>query len=125
MDLGSSGFDESYMWWDQNRPKFVVERVTIEKSRRKRQDETDARAISMSPFVVGRADMLCTHRSNNSADLLPLAERVRQLLWHRHQLVQMRTRIMNQIAGVGHERGLSLGEKTIQRTRAAQLESLR
>ena len=41
---------------------------------------------------------------------------LRQLLWHRHRLVQMRTRIMNQFAGAGHERGLSLEEKTVQRT---------
>jgi transposase len=42
---------------------------------------------------------------------------LRQLLWHRHRLVQMRTRIMESVAGVGHERRLSVEEETIQRTR--------
>ncbi len=51
---------------------------------------------------------------------------LRQLLWHRHRLVQMRTRIMNQLQSTGCERGLSLEEKTIQRTRASTVrETLR
>jgi hypothetical protein len=50
---------------------------------------------------------------------------LRQLLWHRHRLVQMRTRIMNQLQGAGHERGLSLEEKTIQRTRASAVRKTR
>jgi transposase len=39
---------------------------------------------------------------------------LRQLLWHRHRLVQMRTRIMNQLQAAGDEPGLPLEEKTVQ-----------
>jgi transposase len=44
---------------------------------------------------------------------------LRQLLWHRHRLVQMRTRIMNQLQALAHERRLSLEEKTVQGTGAS------
>jgi transposase len=44
---------------------------------------------------------------------------LRQRLWHRHRLVQMRTRIMNQLQALAINEGLSLEEKTIQRTRAS------
>jgi transposase len=39
---------------------------------------------------------------------------LRQLLWHRHRLVQMRKRIMNQLQAAGDEPGLPLEEKTVQ-----------
>ena len=37
-----------------------------------------------------------------------------QLLWHRHRLVQMRTRIMNQSAGSGDERGPALEIQAVE-----------
>ena len=44
---------------------------------------------------------------------------LRQLLWHRHRLVQDAHTDHESVAGAGHERGLSLEEKAIQRTRAS------
>ncbi len=44
---------------------------------------------------------------------------LRQLLWHRHRLVQMRTRIMNQLQAVAMNEGLSLEEKAVQRKRTS------
>jgi hypothetical protein len=41
---------------------------------------------------------------------------LRQLLWHRHRLVQMRTRIMESAASGGHERRQALEEKGVERT---------
>src|SRR5712692_7937190 len=41
---------------------------------------------------------------------------LRQLLWHRHRLVQMRTRIMESAASGGHERRQALEEKAVERT---------
>ena len=42
---------------------------------------------------------------------------LRQLLWHRHRLVQMRTRIMNQLQALAMNEGAIAGRKTIQRYR--------
>jgi hypothetical protein len=41
---------------------------------------------------------------------------LRQLLWHRHRLVQMRTRIMNQLQAVAMNEGKRWKKKTVQRT---------
>ena len=46
----------------------------------------------------------------------------RQLLWHRHRIVQARTRIMNQLQAVALNEGLSCRKKLWRRGRA-QLES--
>jgi len=46
---------------------------------------------------------------------------LRQLLWHRHRLVQMRTRIMNQLQGAGDEREPVLEGKVVERTRASRI----
>ena len=44
---------------------------------------------------------------------------LRQLLWHRHRLVQMRTRMMNQLQALAMNEGVRLEEKTMERTRAS------
>jgi len=43
---------------------------------------------------------------------------LRQLLWHRHRLVQMRTRIMNQLQALAMNEGYRWKKKTVQRTGA-------
>jgi len=43
---------------------------------------------------------------------------LRQLLWHRHRLVQMRTRIMNQLQALAMNEGYRWKKETIQRKRA-------
>src|SRR5437667_8234295 len=49
---------------------------------------------------------------------------VRQLLWHRHRLVQMRTRVMNQLHVVALNEGIRLKKALWRPAGRAQLESL-
>ena len=49
---------------------------------------------------------------------------LRQLLWHRHRLVQMRTRIMNQLQAVAMNEGVRRKQALWSKSGRAQLESL-
>jgi len=49
---------------------------------------------------------------------------LRQLLWHRHRLVQMRTRVKNQLQSVALNEGLQRKEKLWSQSGRSQLESL-
>src|SRR6202521_5308524 len=49
---------------------------------------------------------------------------LRQLLWHRHRLVQMRTRIMNQLQAVAMNEGYRWKKKLWSEAGRAQLEKL-
>jgi transposase len=49
---------------------------------------------------------------------------LRQLLWHRHRLVQMRTRIMNQLQAVAMNEGVRRKKALWNKSGRAQLESL-
>src|SRR4030095_11382448 len=49
---------------------------------------------------------------------------LRQLLWHRHQMVQMRTRIMNQLQAVAMNEGYLWKKKLFSEQGRAQLEKL-
>jgi transposase len=49
---------------------------------------------------------------------------LRQLLWHRHRLVQMRTRIMNQLQAVAMNEGTRWKKKLFSERGRAQLEKL-
>jgi len=50
---------------------------------------------------------------------------LRQLLWHRHRMVQMRTRIMNQLQAVALNEGLRCKKRLWTKHGRAQLESIR
>src|SRR5262252_10628245 len=50
---------------------------------------------------------------------------LRQLLWHRHRMVQMRTRIMNQLQAVALNEGLRCKKRLWRAPGRAQLESFR
>ena len=50
---------------------------------------------------------------------------LRQLLWHRHRLVQMRTRIMNQLQAVALNEGLGCKKRLWRERGRQQLESFR
>jgi transposase len=50
---------------------------------------------------------------------------LRQLLWHRHRMVQMRTRIMNQLQAVARNEGLRCKKKLWRQHGREQLESFR
>jgi len=49
---------------------------------------------------------------------------LRQMLWHRHRLVQMRTRVMNQLQAIAMNEGLRLRKKLWSGSGRAKLESL-
>jgi transposase len=49
---------------------------------------------------------------------------LRQLLWHRHRMVQTRTRIMNQLQAVALNEGLRYKKRLWSETGRQQLESL-
>ena len=49
---------------------------------------------------------------------------LRQLLWHRHRLVQMRTRVMNQLQAIAMNEGVRLRKKLWSESGRAKLESL-
>jgi transposase len=48
---------------------------------------------------------------------------LRQLLWHRHRLVQMRTRVMNQLQAVAMNEGVRRKKALWSKSGRAQLES--
>jgi transposase len=50
---------------------------------------------------------------------------LRQLLWHRHRMVQMRTRIMNQLQAVARNEGLRCKKRLWRQHGREQLESFR
>ena len=50
---------------------------------------------------------------------------LRQLLWHRHRMVQMRTRIMNQLQAVALNEGLRCKKRLWREKGRQQLESIR
>ena len=49
---------------------------------------------------------------------------LRQLLWHRHRMVQMRTRIMNPIASAGHERRQALEVEAMEQTGTSRIREI-
>jgi transposase len=49
---------------------------------------------------------------------------LRQLLWHRHRMVQVRTRIMNQLQAVALNEGLRCKKRLWREAGRAQLEAL-
>ena len=53
----------------------------------------------------------------------PVNRDIRQLLWHRHRLVQMRTRVMNQLQAVALNEGVRLKRGLWSRAGREQLES--
>jgi transposase len=54
----------------------------------------------------------------------PANRDLRQLLWHRHRLVQMRTRIMNQLHALAMNEGYRWKEELFSEQGRAQLERL-
>jgi transposase len=50
---------------------------------------------------------------------------LRQLLWHRHRMVQARTRIMNQLQAVGLNEGLRCKKKLWREAGREQLDSFK
>src|ERR1700694_940481 len=96
--------------WIGDAAKIKAKRV-----RKQKNDREDARL------------MLRLLRENNFPRIwVPTPENrdLRQLLWHRHRLVQMRTRIMNQLQAVAMNEGYRWKKKLFSEQGRAQLEKL-
>jgi transposase len=96
--------------WIGDAAKIKTKRV-----RKQKTDREDARLL------------LRLLRENNFPRIwVPSAENrdLRQLLWHRHRLVQMRTRIMNQLQALAMNEGQRRKKKLWSEAGRAQLEKL-
>jgi transposase len=96
--------------WIGNAAEIKTKRV-----RKQKTDREDARLL------------LRLLRENNFPRIwVPSAENrdLRQLLWHRHRLVQMRTRIMNQLQALAMNEGQRRKKKLWSEAGRAQLEKL-
>src|SRR6266852_4872173 len=83
--------------------------------RKKKTDREDAR-LMLKLLLENRFPRIWVPSPENR-DL-------RQLLWHRHRLVQMRTRIMNQLQAVAMNEGYRWKKKLFSERGRAQLEKL-
>jgi transposase len=89
--------------------------IKTKRVRKQKTDREDARLL------------LRLLRENNFPRIwVPSAENrdLRQLLWHRHRMVQMRTRIMNQLQALAMNEGLRRKKKLWSDQGRAQLEKL-
>jgi transposase len=88
--------------------------IKAKRVRKKKTDLEDARLL-LSLLVEDRFPRIWVPSPENR-DL-------RQLLWHRHRLVQMRTRIMNQLQAVAMNEGTRRKKKLWTQAGRAELES--
>ncbi len=82
--------------------------------------ELPALAISIGPCSCGASGA----GNASSGYQGPENRDLRQLLWHRHRLVQMRTRIMNQLQALAMNEGYRWKKKLFSEQGRAQLEKL-
>jgi len=95
--------------WMGNAAEIRAKRV-----RKKKTDREDARHI-LQLLVEDRFPQIWVPNWENRD--------VRQLLWHRHRLVQMRTRIMNQLQAVALNEGLRCKKRLWRERGRQQLET--
>jgi transposase len=88
--------------------------IRAKRVRKKKTDREDARHI-LQLLVEDRFPQIWVPSWENRD--------VRQLLWHRHRLVQMRTRIMNQLQAVALNEGLRCKKRLWRERGRQQLES--
>ncbi|HEV2716666.1 MAG TPA: IS110 family transposase [Terriglobales bacterium] len=97
--------------WIGDPAKIAAQRV-----RKQKTDRQDAQLL-LQLLKEGRFPRLWVPDAENR-DL-------RQLLWHRHQLVQMRTRIKNQLQAIALNQGVQRKQRLWSKQGRAQLESWR
>lgn len=95
--------------WIGNPAKIAAQRV-----RKQKNDREDARLL-LQLLREGRFPKLWVPSAENR-DL-------RQLLWHRHRLVQMRTRVKNQLHAIAINEGVQRKSRLWSKAGRAQLES--
>ena len=89
--------------------------IRVQRVRKQKTDRQDAQ-LMLKLLTEGRFPRVWVPSPENR-DL-------RQLLWHRHRLVQMRTRIMNQLQAVAMNEGVRRRKGLWSKAGRAQLESL-
>src|SRR6266852_3021496 len=89
--------------------------IKTKRVRRQKTDREDARLM---------LKLLLENRFPRIWVASPENRDVRQLLWHRHRLVQMRTRIMNQLQAVAMNEGYRWKKKLFSEQGRAQLEKI-
>jgi transposase len=94
--------------WIGNAAEIKAKRV-----RKQKTDRKDARLLLR---------LLLENRFPRIWVASPENRDLRQLLWHRHRLVQMRTRIMNQLQAIAMNEGQRWKEKLFSESGRAQLE---
>jgi transposase len=97
--------------WLGNPAKIAAQRV-----RKQKTDRGDAQQL-LQLLLEDRFPKLWTPSAENR-DL-------RQLLWHRHRLVQMRTRVKNQLQAIALNEGVQRHSRLWSKAGRAQLESFR
>jgi len=87
--------------------------------------EIKTKRVQKQKFHREDARLLRLMRENNFPEIwAPDSENRDQLLWHRHRLVQMRTRIMNQLQALAMNEGYCWKKKLFSAQGRAQLEKL-
>ena len=111
MLVGSSGYWRNWVssYGLEIRPRLKPQRV-----RKQKTDRQDAQLL-LKLLVEERFPRIWIPSPENR-DL-------RQLLWHRHRLVQMRTRVMNQLQAVAMNEGVRRKKALWSKSGRAQLES--
>ena len=97
--------------WTGDAAKIQAKRV-----RKKKTDREDARHILQLMLKDDFPKIWVPSWDNRD---------LRQLLWHRHRMVQMRTRIMNQLQAVALNEGLRCKKRLWRKHGRPQLESMR
>jgi len=95
--------------WIGNPAKIASQRV-----RKQKTDRQDAQLL-LQLLVEGRFPRLWAPSAENRD--------ARQLLWHRHRLVQMRTRVKNQLQAIALNEGVRRQHRLWSKQGRAQLES--
>ena len=89
--------------------------IRARQARKQKTDRQDAQLI-LKLLLENRFPRICVPSADNRD--------VRQLLWHRHRIVQARTRIMNQLQAVALNEGLRCKKRLWGERGRQQLESL-
>ena len=112
MHAGSSGYSQS---WVSSCGLGIRRRLRDKRVRKQKTDREDAR-LMLKLLLENRFPRIWVPSPENR-DL-------RQLLWHRHRLVQMRTRIMNQLQAVAMNEGYRWKKKLFSEKGRGLLEKL-
>src|ERR1019366_5811192 len=122
---------EAERFYRELKQRGVQVRVGIEATGHTRWFERLLAELGMELWIGNPAKIATQRVRKQKTDrqdaqlLLPSAENrdLRQLLWHRHRLVQMRTRVKNQLHAIALNEGVQRRSRLWSKSGRAQLES--